>query len=386
MLRLSPRWLLPWLGLILLLSGCANRMPIPDQRQLLHDELFARPSRVFDARSLFELSPEMREYLRVRLPQLSPRNDPRQALLDALYSQRDLRLAYDGGNTLTAREAFEARTGNCLSLVIMTSAFAKHLGVPVSYRRVVMDELFTRTDNLTLASGHVNLVLAPLPSRLWRLDADDASLTVDFLPSEDTRGQQSLPLEERTLVAMYLNNRAVETLSQGHLDEAYAWAREAVVQDGRFTPAANTLGVIYSRAGHVAAAEAALRHALAIEPDHHAALTNLVGLMHRTGRSAEATGLAARLAVVQPEPPFQQFEQGRAAMARGDFAAARQHFNRELRRQPYQDEVHFWAAQASWRLGDLDQASHHLKLARDYAITQTQHARYAAKLEHLRTH
>ena len=61
MLRLSPRWLLPWLGLILLLSGCANRMPIPDQRQLLHDELFARPSRVFDARSLFELSPEMRE-------------------------------------------------------------------------------------------------------------------------------------------------------------------------------------------------------------------------------------------------------------------------------------------------------------------------------------
>ena len=135
--------------------------------------------------------------------------DPRQALLDALYSNSDLRLAYDGSHTLTAREAFAARTGNCLSLVIMTSAFAKHLGLPVSYRRVVMDEMFTRNDNLTLASGHVNLVLAPVPHRLWRHDGDDASLTVDFLPSEDTRGQQSLPLEERTLVCLLYTSRCV---------------------------------------------------------------------------------------------------------------------------------------------------------------------------------
>jgi tetratricopeptide (TPR) repeat protein len=273
----SPRWLLPLLGLILVLGGCATRVPTIETQHLLRDELFARPARVFDAQALFELSPEMLDYLRMRLPQISTRADPRQALLDALYSNSDLRLAYDGSHTLTAREAFAARTGNCLSLVIMTSAFAKHLGLPVSYRRVVMDEMFTRNDNLTLASGHVNLVLAPVPHRLWRHDGDDASLTVDFLPSEDTRGQQSLPLEERTLVAMYLNNRAVEALGQGRLDEAYGWAREAVLQDRRFVPAANTLGVIYSRAGHPAAAEAALRHALANEPDHHAALVQPVG-------------------------------------------------------------------------------------------------------------
>jgi hypothetical protein len=30
---------------------------------------------------------------------------------------------------------------------------------------------------------------------------------------------------------MYLNNRAVEALGQGQLDEAYGWAREAVLQD-----------------------------------------------------------------------------------------------------------------------------------------------------------
>jgi hypothetical protein len=68
-------------------------------------------------------------------------------------------------------------------------------------------------------------------------------------------------------------------------------------------------------------------------------------------------------------------------MTRGDFAAARDHFNRELRRQPYQDEVHFWAAQAHWRLGDAERAAHHLRLARDYSVTRAGHARYAAKLD-----
>jgi len=102
MLRPTPRWLLPLLALILALSGCATRAPAPDAQHLLHDELFARPARAFDAESLFELSPEMKEYLRVRLPQLSPRNDPRQALLDALYSQRDLRLAYCAWPTTAA--------------------------------------------------------------------------------------------------------------------------------------------------------------------------------------------------------------------------------------------------------------------------------------------
>jgi Flp pilus assembly protein TadD len=379
------RWLL--FGLMLGLAGCATTPPVVDRpTALLHDQLFKLPARAFDAKELFALSPEMHTYLRERLPPPSARSDPRQALLDALYSNRDLRLAYEGGNTLTAREAFAARTGNCLSLVIMTSAFAKQLGLPVSYRRVVMEEMYTRADNLTLASGHVNLVLASLPSRLWRHDADDASLTVDFLPSEDTRGQQSHPLEERTLIAMYLNNRAVEALGQGQLDEAYGWAREAVLQDERFSAATNTLGVIYSRAGHTEAAEAALRHTLALEPDHRAALSNLVGLMTRSGREDQAAGLAARLAQLQPDPPFQQFERGREAMRQGDFAAARQHFNRELRRQPYQDEVHFWAAQANLRLGDAEQAAHHLRLARDYSVTQANHARYAAKLDYLRTH
>ena len=34
----------------------------------------------------------------------------------------------------------EARTGNCLSLVLMTAVFARHLNLPVRYNSVYLDE------------------------------------------------------------------------------------------------------------------------------------------------------------------------------------------------------------------------------------------------------
>ena len=62
--------------------------------------------------------------------------------------------------TKNAAATFATRTGNCLSLVIMTAAFAKELGVPVRYQAAYLDETWSRTGNLLIASGHVNVTLA----------------------------------------------------------------------------------------------------------------------------------------------------------------------------------------------------------------------------------
>ena len=50
--------------------------------------------------------------------------------------------------TRNAAEAFDARSGNCLSLVIMTAAFAKELGLPVRYQNVFVDEAWSRSGDL----------------------------------------------------------------------------------------------------------------------------------------------------------------------------------------------------------------------------------------------
>lgn len=371
----------------LLIAGCAQAPPARNgTAALLHDELFPTAAVPANGNAIFDLDVAMLEYadtLRAR-----PGADLRHVLIDALYSRRQLRLEYDAGHTRNAAEAFAARAGNCLSLVIMTAAFARHLGVPVNYQSVRLDDQFSRNGDLFLASGHVNLVLAPpglSPRNLTQIAGPAANwMTIDFLPADELAGLRSSHLDEETVVAMYLNNRAAESLSEGRLADAYAWARAAVLRDPAFAAATNTLAVVYQRAGHAAAAEAALRHVLVREPEHLSALHNLARLLERQGRTAEAQAFAARLSRLEPVPPFHDFDLGRQAMVAGDFGGAQAHFTRELRRQPYQSEVHFWAALAAWGLGDAAGAADHLRQAMENSSTRGSRDLYAGKLEKLK--
>lgn len=370
-------------ALMLLLAGCATRPPAASPEPLLADHLFPGSAAPVAPQQVFALSEAMRRYADTTLAATATRRDPRRALIEALYGERALQ--YDTSRTRTAAEAFDARAGNCLSLVIMTAAFAKHLGLPVGYRQVLVDELYTREGGLTLASGHVNLVLSRLATRSPHTEAGGDDLSVDFLPPEQRRGQHSEPLEEARIVAMFMNNRAAESLTQGRVEEAYAWAREALRQDPQFLSAANTLAVVYHRAGRLPEAEAALRHVLHHDERHLAALSNLVSLLQQQQQRAdEAAPLAARLAALQPEPPFQQYALGREALEQGRWADARRHFERELRRQPLQHEVHHALAIALWRLGEPAAALRHLQLAAEHGPTTGDRRRYGAKLEHLR--
>ena len=371
------------------LQGCATTPttstapPSSLPATLLQDSLFPGLSEVPDAQQVFAMSPAMRAYADTELSAVNRQADPRRALIDALYKS-PLRLAYDTSITRNAAEAFEARAGNCLSLVIMTASFARHLGLPISFQAVQVDDFYTREGNLVLASGHVNLQLASPPRRLSVSRVDDTTLTVDFMPQDGLRGQRSRPIGAKTIVAMYLNNRAAELLVDGHTAQAYSWARASLLTDPAFASAANTLGVIYRRAGHASPAEAAFAHALAIDSDSTGALGNLVRLLDGQGRGAESAPLAARLARLQPEPPFHHFNLGRQAMEAGRTAEARDLFLRELRRQPDQHEVHFWAALAYWQLGQRELAVRHLNQAVQFSVNRSTQDRYAANLEHLR--
>jgi tetratricopeptide (TPR) repeat protein len=378
------------------LSGCAQAPRVVAPTQLAQDHLFAatvpadakavsigRADAAAEADRLFAMSESMRRYADRVLRDPGFWRDRRQALIDALYLKDALQLAYDAEATRTAAQAFESRAGNCLSLVLMTAAFAKHLDLPVTYQQVLVDDEFSRAGDLYFVSGHVNVMLGrySAPAR----GGDDAQwLTIDFLPQVDLRGQRTVPLDEHTLVAMYLNNRAAEALVRGELTSAYWWARTAIERDAHFAPAANTLAVVYQRAGHREAAERALRYVLEREPRNASAWSNLARLLRDQGRDDEARAAAARLAALEPHPPFHFFERGRTALGEGRAAEARDLLLRELRLQPLQHEVHFWLAQAYAALGEAKPAARHLALAAENSPTRQTRAIYSAKLERLR--
>jgi Tfp pilus assembly protein PilF len=368
------------------LAGCAGTPPSPPApSQLFSDTAFGAPLERIGADDLFALSPAMRAYLHSPALRAQLRSKGlEQGLVDALYQKGELKLEYDSSMTRNASQTFEARSGNCLSLVIMTAAFARELGLNVNYQGVMVDDSWRRSGELYLASSHVNLSLGKRESYHPGSVETERTLTIDFLPSEQLAGYRTYRLEENVIGAMYMNNRAVESLLQARIDDAYWWARAAVAQSPAFIVAYNTLGVIYQRHGDRQMAERTFRTALEREPENVAVMQNLVPLLVALGKNDESAALAKRMAALEPSPPFHFFSLGMKAMERHDYQGARAMFEREVRRAPYYDEFHFWLGMAWLRLGEAGQAREQMALALDTSTTHDARALYAAKLAQLR--
>jgi Flp pilus assembly protein TadD len=308
-----------------------------------------------------------------------------RGLIDALYSKTDLKLEYDATRTRTASETYAARAGNCLSLVVMTAAFARELGMTVHFRSVLVDSTWSRDNGIYLVSSHVNIALGHRkPDGILYDETSEHELVVDFLPPPDASRLRSRELEQNDLVTLYLNNRAAENLVLGKLDDAYWWARAAVATNPPAAITYNTLGVIYQRHGDLAMAERAFRVALDREPESLVVMQNLGPLLAKTGRTAEAAELARRVASIEPVPPFEYFDKGMAALKAGDYDTARKLFEREVKRAPYYDEFHFWLAVTLVQLGDAKEAREQLTQAIDTSTKADNRQIYSAKLAHLR--
>lgn len=368
------------------LAACASapapKAPPPRAQEVFLDSAFQPPSVAIDPQKALELSPAMRQFADTKLVASSRRSDPRRELFSALYNDGLLQLDYDAQATRTAAEAFEARQGNCMSLVLMTAALARHLGIPVRFNSVFVEDNWIRSRGLYWVSGHVNISLGKSPDAMSKLQmvGEPELLTIDFLPPEQSSKYRSHTIDESTLIAMFANNRAAESLAAGQLDDAYWWARAAIQTDPRWLSSYNTLAVLYRRKGLSSAAESTLRLVLEREPLNDQALSNLVIVLKDAGRADEAQVYSEQLAQIRPVPPYHYFDLGMEAMRKNDYATARQLFRKEIARAAYVSEFHFWLGVASYRLGDLTAARGEIEKALAHSSTTADREIYGAKL------
>ena len=367
-----------------LLASCASAPPMPPAAGLFHDTLFAAPSVPIQPAEAMAVSPAMRKYLAEKILSGPRFIDRKQQLIDALYRKDELLLEYDAAVTRTATQAFDARSGNCLALVLMTSAFAREMGLSVRYQSVLGEDSWDRAGDIVVSVGHVNLTLSDRPPQNGLGLMDTGQLTIDFVAPRNARALRSRVIQEHTVIAMFLNNRAVESLVSGRTDDAYWWAREAIRRDPELLGAYVTLGVVYRTARQPALAESALARVNAREPDNTHALANRVLALRDLGRLAEAGALQHRLDRLDPHPRFADFELGKAAMRERRFEDARRLFEREVARAPDYHEFRFWLAVAQAELGDPQRAAEQLALAMRASTTRRDHDLYAAKLDRLK--
>lgn len=370
------------LVMLALLCACTHAPVVqaPSQGSLFNDKLFKARSDEFKPESVFDITPAMRSFIKNEFLADKQTHNATQTLFNALYDKGQLKLEYDSTYTRNAIEAFEAKSGNCLSLVLMTSAFAKELGLMVRYQTVHTPENISRDERTIYYSSHLNIVLGK--AGLYD-STNGSSMVIDFLTPKDAGKQRATVVKEQTVLSMYMNNRAVEELQAKRLDSAYWWAKRAIMNDPAFLPAYNTLGVIYDRHGNLPEAERVLRHALALDSTNHALLNNLSSVALKLGDNNEAKRLQQLLRQVSPRPPFYYFDLGIAALNTKDFRSARDYFTQEVRRAELNAEFHYWLAVAHIGLKEVSSARKHLIIAKENALTTKEQALYTAKLREL---
>lgn len=374
------------LAVTALLAGCATLEKPASSSRFFNDHLFAPPTERIHRDDVFAVNDEMRRYLHSDIAEQISTKGRQYGLFEALYNKSQLKLEYDSARTRTAQEAFAARSGNCLSLAIMTGAFAKEMGLNVSFQRVFVDPDWTRVDGVYFASGHVNITLGKTPSYESFRFGNGNLLTIDFYPASREGKQHAYGVSEESIIAMYMNNRAAESLVAGEINNAYWWAREAIRQDPELLIAHNTLGVIYRHHRNFVEAERLFTYLLDRDPNDAMVLSNLAIVYQNIGRVDDAEKLNLRVAKMQPNPPFYFFDLGQAAMRNGDFKAAKELFAKEVARAGAQSEFHFWLALAYFNLGEIKGAQKHLALANEFSATPKERALYAAKLERIKSY
>lgn len=377
----------------LLLQACvtvpegAPAASAPEDRAVvagfLKDSAFRAPVRAPDADKLFELTPEMEVFVHDKVMLRARSQGGAQALLDALYVRRGVFVEYDGSYTRTPQEAFASQRGNCLSLSLMTAALAKRLDLPVRYQLWSTDPLWSRGDTLDFKVLHIDVSIDQSHAFSNGRNLLPSSYTVDFVPVSDKEFLHAHIVPERRVVAMFFNNRAAELLEQRAVDEAYWWAREAVLRDAHFATAFNTLSLILHRQGERALALAALKHALELSPDDTVILGNLARYQSDAGQVAEALQTRQRLQRLQPVSPFHGYDEGERALAAGDALRAMALFRPLLESNSGDAQLHFDLAVSHYLLQQMDEAQREMRLATQYADTSYQRQRFAAKLAKL---
>ncbi|MGI2257956.1 tetratricopeptide repeat protein [Shewanella sp. GXUN23E] len=374
------------LGLMLLISGCQTSVTsLPDVNLLFHDEHFNADSPVPSADSILQLPPALASDIRHQFERarLADKGIQAHQWLSEYIRERDGGFQYRDHFTRSATETFHRREGNCLSLVVLTTALADALNVPVQFQEVEVEPVWDKWGQFYLINGHINIRLAP-PSDNRSISVSAQSVLVDFLPERAIRAYGTHRVDQLTVMAMFYNNLAAEALVNSQPDMAYALAKMSIQLKPDFVQAINTLGVVYRRAGMADAAEAAYRYAVALSGENLNSLSNLALLLGEQGRLDEWAQIHRKLELARIRNPYYYYDMAEEAFARNDYSQALDWYWRAVKLADYQPEFFVGLSKSYWRLGDRDKAESNMNKAINLATDGEDRQRYQYKLKAMR--
>lgn len=342
------------LGLALFASGCASSGTAKSARFRLERQISAAG---LDPQAIvfpFELSDEMRSWVREQVPRTGSPLLRLQRLLNALLIEdRETPITYQRGTTLTAREVWATRRANCLSFTHLFVGLAREVDIPVYYLRVSDLQRYEKDGDLVVASEHVTAAYGPPANRK----------ILDFSADQLMPYRSTEPLTDLGALALFYSNQGAERIRQGDHRKALELLEVAVRLDPELADGWLNRGVALRRSGRAADAEASYWRALEADPSATSPYYNLSALLASAGRQVEAEELLALADRRGNRNPFSFLALGDLSLREGRLAEAERYYRRAHRLFPEHAEP--LAALGQWALagGRIDDAQRFLRRA-----------------------
>lgn len=289
--------------------------------------------------------------------------------------------------THTAAQAEQTNSGNCLSLAILTTAYAKLANINISYVEMTSAPVYSQEGQFEFISGHVvsKLLDPTFTPKNGVVYITKPTIVIDYFPSKDSWMGSSVSTDE--FIAMYYRNLSADALAEKRLSDAAWLAIESLHYAPNDLAGINLMAVIYRRLGHAKHAETLYQHGLTLAQhtgkQNLNLLSNYLVLLDQQQRFDDAKKIKALVDKADDPSPFRWLNLANEALMAKKLHKAKRYFQKVTEKAHYLPYGYEGLAKVYFLQGRTRSAKEQLTKAIQRTHDQQTEQRYAAKLASL---
>ncbi|WP_075185515.1 tetratricopeptide repeat protein [Teredinibacter haidensis] len=328
---------------------------------------------------LLAIDDEIKQILDLEIRPIHSKSEKARQLHRLLFHPMYLGITYNYGKTLTAQQAYNAGTGNCLSHASLYLAAARYVGLNAQFQIVDVPRDWLDRKDFYVVPGHINVKVS-IPNNTVIVEFADAYSAIR------TKLLKSERISEHQALAEYYNNIGMEYMEKKDYATAIAYMHKSTKTYRKVGSVWSNLGVAYKISGHLKLAQDAYEKGLKYDKRNPSIINNIYILYQQTGQMAKAEKLAKKVEGYSKTNPYYLEKLAGSDMSMGNY----KHAVRLLRKAVHikEDEPKFYLAMAFayHQLGEYEKSISSVTLAQKHSVSQAEYDRYGHKLNVLRSY
>jgi len=281
--------------------------------------------------------------------------------------------------TSNAEKTLHSKSGNCMSLAVLTTALAHSVNVDIKYQLVNRIPVYKEYGSVVFNAQHIRSIVYEDESLSdGTVNLVRKKAVIDYYPS--SYNYVNGAVSKRGFIGMYYRNLAAEALALEDYNLSFWLLKHSLEVDPDNAGAINSLAVLHRRVGAEDVAEELYLYGIKHAESKVTLLKNYYILLNLQNRHADAERILKELDNLDDFSPFNWLQAANDAFKEKNYTTALKLYNKTITLAPYLHQGYFGIARTQYQLGHLRAAREALETALDKVFDIKAKSLYEAKL------